>query len=238
MTDDDVLAHRRLWEHIPWVVNGSATPEQRREIEAHLPGCVDCSDELALQARIHAAMNGEVAGGDAHGSLARLFERIDAPANPHGLDRYDGIDEESAAGVTNVRSRRSFWRAGIAALLVAQSAGLAVLGDQLQQRTAVVDAPAADYQTLSRSETASPVATIRFVPAPELTVQDLQAMLDAAGVRIVDSRARSAIYGLAPISTEAAQRHAISAAAIALLHGKAGVLLVEPIATAPEPSQP
>lgn len=229
MTEDDVLAHRRIWEALPWLVNGSATPEQREQVLAHLPGCADCRGELALQQRIHAAMNQEPAGGAAEASLARLFDRIDAPLNPHGLDRHDGLDDDPPVAVAVVTPRRSLARYGLAALLVAQSIGLVVLGHQLAQRPAADDAGAA-YRTLSRTETNASPATIRFVPAPELTVQQLQAMLDEAGVRIVDSRERSAIYGLAPVDRDVDRDGAASAEAIARLRGKPGVLLVEPIA--------
>jgi anti-sigma factor RsiW len=39
-------AHRRAWDTIPWLVNGSASDAQRRAVEAHLHDCGDCREEL------------------------------------------------------------------------------------------------------------------------------------------------------------------------------------------------
>lgn len=231
MTDDAMTDHRATWERLPWIVNGSATPAERQQAQLHLASCVDCRDELALQSLIHAGMHAEAGTGSAAGaSLARLFERIDDAEALEGGSDPSGTEE--ANGFTAVMPPSTAWRrhrtTGIAALLIAQTIAVLVLGHALTQRPDRVDA--ADYQTLTRAVAASPLATIRFVPAPQLSVGDLQTMLDAAGVHIVESRGHSAIYGLAPIDGDAGARDAISTAAIARLRGQAGVLLVEPIA--------
>ena len=230
MDDIDAGTHRRIWEALPWIANGSASADQHREVDTHLHDCADCRDELALQRQIHAAMNDERAGGDGTANLARLFTRIDSPLNPQGLDRYDGIDDEPTSSTSpERRARHVGWRIAAAALFVAQSVGLIVMAYALLQ-----PAPEANYRTLSNAEPVSTTATIRFVPAPDLSVQALQALLDEAGLRIVDSRARAAIYGLAPTGDD--RSAAATAQAIARLRGQPGVLLVEPIAGPATPS--
>ena len=37
--------HRQVWDTIAWVVAGTATPEQQRLVQAHLPHCAHCRDE-------------------------------------------------------------------------------------------------------------------------------------------------------------------------------------------------
>lgn len=229
----DIPSHHQIWELLPWVINGTATPGQRQLVDAHLPHCSDCRDELALQRLVHDGMNREAASGNPQAALQRLLQRIDVPANPGGFDHYGGVDDEGSFAPSVPLPRRRLWPVGIAALLLLQSAAITLMAYELHQRS---DSPAAAvnaYQTLSRADATSPMATIRFVPAPELSVEELQKLLDDAGLRIVDSRSGSAIYGLAPISRDVETYPDLSAAAIAQLRGKPGVLLVEPIAATP-----
>ncbi len=227
----DIPSHPQIWELLPWVINGTATPGQRQLVDAHLPHCSDCRDELALQRLVHDGMNREAASGNPQAVLQRLLQRIDAPANPGGFDLHDGIDDEGSLVPSVPLPRRRLWPVGIAALLLLQSAAITLMAYELHQRP---DSPGADaYQTLSHADASSPAATIRFVPAPELSVEELQKLLDDAGLRIVDSRSGSAIYGLAPTSHATEIHPDPSVAAIARLRGKPGVLLVEPIAATP-----
>ena len=53
---DQPNEHRLVWDAIAWVVAGTATPEQRRLVQAHLPHCAHCRDELELQRNIHRGM--------------------------------------------------------------------------------------------------------------------------------------------------------------------------------------
>ena len=76
---DAASVHRRAWEAIPWVVNGSANAAQRRLLDAHLSGCDDCRLELARQRELQSAIASEPppAVGDVDTGLQRLFARID-----------------------------------------------------------------------------------------------------------------------------------------------------------------
>lgn len=217
--------HPRIWELLPWVANGRASDAQIGEVEAHLVDCPDCCDELVLQRALHASMNAEPVSGDPHNGFARLLARIEASPDDAGSVAREGIHHEAAQ---SPRRLPVALRAAVVALLMVQSVALVVMGSRLATRSDATPAVDGEYRTLSRPEVAAMPATIRFVPAPELTVQAMQAMFDEAGVRIVEGRPRAAIYGLAPIVDDIDGD--ASAAAIERLRSKAGVLLVEPLA--------
>lgn len=207
--------HRQIWDLIPWVVNGSADAGERERVEEHLRECADCRDEYAFQVRLQAGIAADVADApepDPQPALRRLLARID----------LDPQREADAALRAPGSPRR--WPRGrvLAAVVFAQAIGLALLAAVLlRQERGDADAR---YRTLTRAAEDNAAATIRFVPAPTLTLAELQTMLADAGLHIVDSR--GSIYALAP----ATDRGAATAAAIAHLRAQPGVLLAEPIA--------
>lgn len=242
--DDPLLAHRRTWDLIPWIVNGSASAAEREIADAHLRDCVDCRDELAFQSLLHAGMG--IDAQPAHSAtagFARLMQRIDRDAGSEGTGTPATVampmPRTRAPARRSQRRRLSRILAGALAL---QSVGLVLLGALLLARPSVRMPPAATtaatYQTLSSSRASSASATVRFVPSPTLSVGALQAMLADAHLHIVDSNQDSAIYGLAPMTQDDAaaaiatpdERDAATARAIARLRATPGVLLAEPIA--------
>jgi len=211
MTNTTPLTHRQIWELIPWIVNGTAAPEERQQVERHLRDCADCRDEYALQMQLHAGMHaGAAAEHDAHPALRRLLTRIDTVELPH--------DEPLPRQETRGR-----WVQWLAAAVVVQAIGLALLGGALLTRPGV---PGADYRTLSSAAPPS-TATIRLVPSPQLPLADLQRLLSEQQLRIVESSADGRILGVA------ARSGADDVAArIAQLRLQPGVLLAEPAAGA------
>ena len=205
MNDAAPLTHRQTWELIPWVVNDTATPDERAQVETHLRDCADCRDEYALQVQFHAGINtpAEIAH-DPQPVLQRLLARIDA-------------DEQPAVSVAPQRQR---WMQWLAAAVVAQAVGLALLGGVILSRHD-------GYATLSRGDAVRSEASIRFVPAPALTLAAMQKLLAENGLRIVESNTGNAIFGLALAEgTDAASVDAI----VAKLRQQPGVLLAEPVA--------
>lgn len=208
------LPHRRIWELIPWVVNGSADAAERQAVEEHLRGCSDCRDEYAFQSRLHAGIAAEApdaAAADAQDGLRRLLARIDAG---------------SAAVAAPAPARR--FRPGARALLAAvvvQAIGLALFAALLLQR----ERGEARYETLTHVPERGAPAAIRLVPAPALTLAELQALLAAQKLHVVESNPTGAIFGLA--FDEAATPETV-AAAVERLRANRGVLLAEPIAPA------
>ena len=99
---DQPNEHRLVWDAIAWVVAGTATPEQRRLVQAHLPHCAHCRDELELQRNIHRGMQ-DATG--AHGMAGMTGSDADEAAIQSGLDRLWARDRD-AGPVTPVEGPR------------------------------------------------------------------------------------------------------------------------------------
>jgi len=211
--------HRGAWDAIPWVVNGRASEAQRLDVEAHVRECDDCRAELERQRALHAAMQAPLAGmPDAQAGLAKLWSRIDEA-------------ERESAWVVPVAPRRTGTVALVAALagaVVLEAAGIAVLA--LDRH--VVPEASAPYRTLSQSLATPARATLRIVPAPGMSLADLQHLLLDLRLTIVDGPNEAGAYALAPLahppSTESQ---------LARLRTVPGLRFAEPIATAPEPAR-
>lgn len=202
--------HRQTWDLIPWLVNGTATASDRALAEAHLAACADCRDEYAFQSRVHAGLGVEAAVADEPGpAFGRLLERIEA-------------EQAGQAASAHAPRQRRLLRA-LAAAVVVQAIGLATLGAWAVGHRRADDAPA--YRTLSTPAAEPAMASLRFVPSPELSVGQLQRLLGDNGLHIVGTNEGGTIYTLAPV----ASAHT-DAGVIARLRAAPGVLLVEPIA--------
>lgn len=221
-------SHCQTWDLVPWVVNGTATPEQQRRVREHLQTCADCRDEYALQQRLRSALQADaerVSIAPAQPALARLLARIDAQDAAQSADAA-----HAAAPARSVR-----WTPWLAAAVFVQAIGIALLGGVLLGRPAAdvgqPAAPAADYRTLSSPPAAHGAAAIRLVVAPDTTLAALRRLLGEGQWRIVDSNVDNGSFALAPAAPGRADPARV-AAALLHLRGQPGVLLAEPIAGA------
>ncbi len=217
-TNDTAAAstHRRAWDQIPWVVNGSADAADRELVQAHAADCADCADELARQSQLHTAMTDSVLPAhDPSASLQRLLSRIDRVEG-------DALGDSPESSASRHRSN-SRWTRWLAAAVVVQAVGLAALAGALFERPRT-----ADYSVLTRSAEPVAGASIRLVPAASLQIGQLQAVLAQAGLQIVDSHGDGSILSLAPRQGAAPMAVPDS---LAVLRATPGVLLAEPIAT-------
>jgi len=226
--NDEPNAHCRTWDLIPWVVNGSATDEQRERVAQHLRDCANCRDEFALQQQFHDGLHADTAAAhDPQPGLQRLLARIDAEAAT-GSGAFPALDEP-----TPLRPRAVRWTPWLAAAVVVQAIGLALLGGFVLGRPdpAESTATSAGYRTLS-SDAAKSTAAIRLVVAPDTTLAQLRGLLSLTQLRIVESTADNAAFGLAPQDAALAGNAEFVRTTIARLRSEPGVVLAEPIAGA------
>ncbi len=198
--------HHELWALIPWVVNGTADVEQCRRFEQHAAGCADCREELAFQRLLQAGMRADERPPHAvEPALQRLLARI-AQAEPLPVQ---ASNDERWPG-----------RRWLVAAVLVQAVGLTALGALQWQHSGP-----ADYQTLSQAGAEASKARIRLVPAPEMRLAELQALLARSQLSIVETDGSASILGLAP-----APGATLSLAqSLALLRAEPGVRLAEPV---------
>jgi len=217
---DTTAEHRRTWDAIPWVVNGSADEDQRRVVEAHARDCADCRGELARQRELQAVMAQEQATPltNADAGLKRLFQRLDDAQ----ADAAEASANAPAAAISD--ERRASTRAlvyGLTVAVVVEAIGISVLGMGLLFRSP-------SYQTLSLPVVADAKAAIRIVPAPGMRVDELQRLLRGLNLQVVSGPNAAGAYGLAPLSANPTLGKQLDA-----LRAAPGMQLVEPIG-APE----
>lgn len=215
-------SHQRAWELIPLAINRTAPAHELGFVEAHVRECADCRDEYAFQLRLHAGMQADARGlDDAAPALQRLFDRIDEEDLVAHSPRV--ADRPRRAPPRRPRSRQVRL---LGAAVVAQAFALALLGASLLDRPSTpVPAAEGTYETLSTTSRPG-VATIRLVPAPTLSLGDLQALLAANGLRVVGVNMDGTIYSLAPLSTAAT---ADQSDILLRLRARPDVLLAEPV---------
>jgi hypothetical protein len=227
--NDEPNAHCRTWDLIPWVVNGSATTEQRERVEQHLRECADCRDEFTLQQQFHTGLHAAAeATHDPRPALQRLMARLDAD-DASAAPAFPSLDEPAPRRV----ARATPW---LAAAVVVQAIGLALLGGFVLGRpdAAAPTTQESGYRTLS-SDSAKTTAAIRLVVAPDTTLAQLRSLLSQSQLRIVESTSDNAAFGLAPQDAALAGNAEFVRTAIARLRSERGVMLVEPIAGAAGP---
>lgn len=201
-THDDGREHLLVWEALPWIINGSATPQQRELVARHLPRCADCQAEHAHQQALRRAVSSAPAAAappDAEAGLAKLFARID------GAGAVDAAFDSSANATAPAPLEETLPRrraAGgpltyaLAACVLVQAVGLGWMGSTLARR----DAAQADYRTLSLPAPAgagrAPMA--RVVPDAGMALSDWNALLHRHRLQVVEGPNQVGAYGLAP----------------------------------------
>jgi len=189
------MNHRNAWDSIPWLVNGSASDDERAALEQHLLGCAECRAEVDAQRTLLQGMQTRpLVEKMPHASFQKLTARIDA--------------DRAIAPHKPVRQRRAprmvQW---LAAAVVVQALLLGTLFVALlRDQTGVNEAP---YRTVSSPAAPSGKATVRAVFAMDMTLGELQALLERAHLRIMDGPSADGVYTLAPTGAGADNRQAL-----------------------------
>ncbi|CAN5334690.1 hypothetical protein BH11PSE10_BH11PSE10_18040 [soil metagenome] len=234
--------HRLAWDLIPWVVNGSASEDERRSVEAHRLQCADCRDEFEFQQRLFDGMAGPRPGADAappqdlpdaEQALQRFWGGV-APA-PLAAHMSTHTATHTAAHLTVQlaaqlaankplgRWSQPRWQRALIAAVVVQALGLAAALGYIGLGAGQDGRPAA-YEVLSEPAAAAPGrASIRLVPAPGLQMGELRALLARSDLHVVQASVDAAYLGLAL----APGARFSAAQALQRLRAEPGVLLAE-----------
>jgi hypothetical protein len=209
--------HHEVSALIPWYVNDTLDDGECRRVDSHLVGCAVCRDDLAVQRRIHEAIDAQPSVDYMPvASLKRLQARLDAqPAESASL--HTALAEQRS-------SHSAPWRTWMAASAagVAVAAGLFTADHWMQ-----TERLQPDYHTVTTSVSRPAGEVIRAVFAPTITLVELQTILDEAQLRIVSGPTEAGVYSLASNSTLTVR------ASLALLRQHSTVRFAE--GTQPEP---
>ncbi len=184
--------HRAIRELIPWYVNGTIGDRDRLRVDAHVALCARCRDELTTERTLFQGMSG---GSAVEYMPAASLKRLNA-----ALDALDGrsTPDTGRASAGSAEPRRSVRWASAAAAGVVAAVLLLGLG-KLAREPGRRDSPA-DYRTVTTSAAHAPGEVIRAVFSSSVTLQDLQSILDEAGLRIIAGPTEAGVYSLAATS--------------------------------------
>jgi hypothetical protein len=209
------LEHQEAWDSMPWVLNGSATAAQRQRLLAHLPDCADCRAEWDFQRQLRAELAPQA---DPDALLARFWAHAPHGAAAEARELLVSEPLLQAAGVPSAEPRRPrSWWTPLLLTTLALHAGLLFWGRERPQP--------ADYRLLSEASPAASGARIRLVPAPDLSLAQLQALIAAQGLQIVEASPQGQHFGLAPRDGQGTGFDAH--ATVLRLRAQPGVLLAE-----------
>jgi hypothetical protein len=188
---ENTAEHQEVSALIPWYLNDTLDEQERVRVNAHVGECASCRDDLALNQRIF----DEIAAQPAldympMASLKRLQARLDAVQGEGPSPQV--IPAEPERG-------ESPWRGWIAASIAAMTVAIGLLAaDRWVQFEARSNQ--ANYHTVTNSVPRPAGEVIRAVFSPTITLDQLQAILDEAQLKIVSGPTEAGVYSLASSS--------------------------------------
>jgi hypothetical protein len=187
--------HQRVWELLPWYVNGSLAERERERVETHLAACLRCQGEERVCRRMagDVARGGEVAPAPHPVQLQRMLARI---------EESEREERESAAGgwrlLAPLRTLVQATPRPLLGALVAQAAVILLLVGFLARsasRPGAVPMPPSVYYTRSNPD-AAPVPTVRLrvMFSPRATEKEIRELLQGIHGEITAGPSRMGAY--------------------------------------------
>jgi anti-sigma factor RsiW len=184
--------HAAVSALIPWYVNDTLADRERQRVDAHAGTCAACRDDLAVYVNIFDEIDAQPALDYVPvASLRRLQARLDvAQAEP--------ASEQKA--VPDSTRREMPWLGWMAASIGALAVAIGLLAaDRWVQLAGRASQP--NYRTVTSSRPRPPGEVIRAVFSPEITLVELQKILDEAQLKIVSGPTEAGVYSLASNSS-------------------------------------
>jgi hypothetical protein len=211
------MNHRQAWDLIPWFINGSAPDSRSALLEHHLRECPECRAEVEAQRAIMQAMKTRpLVENMPHGSLQKLWARIDAQAVPAAEPSARAIPD--TIRIRQRPPRMAMWLAAAIAMQALLLGAVTLLLMRLPPEEAA-------YRTVSSPTAATAAPSLRAVFTPDMTLGELQALLERAGLRIVNGPTPEGVYTLAGTQ----RSNADPARPLAVLRSHPATRFAEPI---------
>lgn len=200
--------HQTVQELLPWFVNQTLSGEQLVMVNAHLRGCAECRQDAELQRALKGSAPAAPEGADMERALARLMPRLEPRA------------ASAPAAAAPLQGLRERWFAN--GWMPWALAGQGVLIAVLAMQALAPDQGQPDYRVLGAGQKSAP-GNMVVAFRPEATLADLQRLMQANRVRIVDGPTVTGAYVL---DVDAARQAQVAAA----FKADPAVLLAESLA--------
>jgi anti-sigma factor RsiW len=226
--DHGERSHQRIWEVLPWYVNGSLAQPERERVEAHLAACRSCQEEVRTCRRTAAeiAGAGEVSPSPHPIQFQRLLARIEESERDER--RHDGGWHILAPFRSLVQATPRPLRGA----LVAQAAVIFLLVGFLAWDALRPSSPSpapAVYRTLSDPAPAPvPTVRLRVMFSPQATEREIRGLLLGIRGKITDGPSPLGAYTVeVPAAGDPVR------VVLARLRSESQVTLAEPISGEP-----
>jgi hypothetical protein len=184
---ENSFEHHEVSGLIPWYVNGTLDERGRRKVDAHIGVCAVCSDDLVVQRRLFSAMDS-----------ATTVDYMPIPSLRRLQARLDVLPAQEAAPAMPAAARtpgQTTWRTWMAASV---SGAVVAVGLLAADRWIQFDERSApNYRTVTSSAPRPRDEVIRAVFSPNITLVELQSILQEAQLRIISGPTEAGVYSLA-----------------------------------------
>jgi hypothetical protein len=215
--------HAEAWALLPWLANGRVAPEDREWLEAHVQVCAECRAELASQRLVASHVNREEsavpqpAASEEQRSFNKLWARIEASETA-------AVPATGTTGVAVPVPRSSRTVRWLAAAVVVQAIGLAMLGLTLNNRTT-----GDGFVTVSKLEPRLHAPGVSLAFAPDTSMGTVNTLLTHQGLSLVAGPGDQGNYR-AELSADAVASGATAESVAAVLSKDPNVTFAQPIA--------
>lgn len=189
----DFDQHEKVWLLLPWLANGRLAGAERGATELHVQACAACREELLLQQQLCQALTLPDRVTYAPGpSFRKLLERIDgAPARARSATRRP----------QPVRARcpvAALWQPPGLAWTIVFALAIGLGGGIAYQWS---PAPPVDAPYHVRTDPHPPERSVLHIALDrDLTIGEVEQLLEADGARVVEGPGDLGIFGVAPVT--------------------------------------
>jgi hypothetical protein len=196
--------HQKVWEILPWYVNGTLEGHEHEFVARHILRCQSCADEIVRCQSIAAAVRSseEAARMPSPEHLARLMERIDRASSSAAPERWRIRVRE---WIEKIRLAFQETPSLFRWTLAAQTAVIVLLATATLWQASL--APSLLYRTLSDAGSGPELGRVTFqvVFTDDITEREIRTLLSSIRATIVAGPSPMAVYtvALAPDDREA-----------------------------------
>jgi len=188
--------HQKVWEILPWYVNGTLEDHEHEFVARHILRCQSCADEVVRCQSIASAVRSsdEATRTPSPENFARLMERVDCESASAAPERWrirvrEWIEKIRLA----FQETPSLFRWALAG----QTAAIVLLAVAVTWQASL--APSLLYRTLSDAGSRQEPGRVHLqvVFADDITEREMRGLLSTIGATIVAGPSPMAVYTVA-----------------------------------------